>query len=140
MIRRPDSETGSAESDELERLCGRLGRVEAPFDEITRSRAEARLVDALAREPARRHWRTLGKVGKVGQAAALVLMGAAAGGGLVARFGGAARSQVAGRGEPSLRFEPYVVAPTVPAAGSHVGSPVPEALVRSSSRLDVPTG
>jgi len=51
VIRRPDSETGSAESDELERLCGRLGRVEAPFDEITRSRAEARLVDALAREP-----------------------------------------------------------------------------------------
>ena len=140
MIGRRDSDTGSAESDELERLCGRLGRAEAPFDEITRSRAEARLVDALAREPARRHWRTLGKVGKVGWAAALVLMGAAAGGGLVARFGGPARSQVAGRGEPSLRFEPYVVAPTVPAAGSHGGSAVPEALVRSSSRLDVPTG
>jgi len=131
-----DAETGSAESDELERLCGRLGRVEAPFDELALSRAEGRLVAELAREPARRHWRTLGKVA---WAAALVLMGAAAGGALVAGRAVPARSQVAGRAEPSLRFEPYVVAPTA-AAASHVGSAVPEALVRSSARLDVPTG
>jgi hypothetical protein len=48
---------------------------------------------------------------------------------------------VAGRPEPSLRFDPYVVAPTGAAAASAVpDSAVPEALVQPSSRLDVPAG
>ena len=72
------------------------------------------------------------------------MVGAAAGVALVARsVGPAARSGVAGRPEPSLRFEPYVVAPHVatPAAGSAVApAAVPEALVQPTSRLDVPAG
>ena len=107
MIRRREPEAGAAESEELERLCDQLGRVEAPFDEIARSRAEARLGAELAREPARRQRRALG------WAAALVAVGAAAAFALAARtVVPGARSRVAGGPEPSLRFEPYVVAPT----------------------------
>jgi ferric-dicitrate binding protein FerR (iron transport regulator) len=137
----------AAQSEELERLCARLGRVEAPFDEITRSRAEARLAAELAREPARRYRRTLGWT------VALVAVGAAAAGAFVARtVVPAAASRIAGSPERSLRFEPYVVAPTGQidsvvgsvvgaAAGAAVASStVPEALVQPTSRLDVPVG
>ena len=137
MIARPDAEAGTAESEELKRLCDQLGRIEAPFDEITRSRAEASLIVELAREPAPLHWRALGR------AAALVLVGAAAGGALVARtVAPAAPSRVASHPQPALRFEPYVVAPTAaPAAGSGPAvSAVLETLVQPSSRLDVPAG
>src|SRR4051794_32602828 len=79
VIRRHGPEAGTNESDELERLCEELGRVEAPFDEISRSRAEARLGAALAREPAWRQRRALGWT------AALVVAGAAAAVVLVAR-------------------------------------------------------
>ena len=51
VIRRRSADSDVAQSEELERLCAELGRVEAPFDEITRSRAEARLAAALARQP-----------------------------------------------------------------------------------------
>ena len=132
----------TAQSEELERLCDRLGRVEAPFDEITRSRAEARLAAALAREPARRYRRTLGWT------VALVAVGAAAAGAFVARtVVPAAASRIAGSPERSLRFEPYVVAPTGQAArlsarlsAAAASSTVPEALVQPTSRLDVPVG
>ena len=137
MIKRREPEAGAAESEELERLCDQLGRVEAPFDEITRSRAEARLGALLAREPARQQRRARGWV------VALAAVGVAAGaGGLVARkVAPAARARVAGRPEPALRFEPYVVAATGEAAGAApAASAVPEALVQPTSRLDVPAG
>jgi len=129
-------EAGDAESEELNRLCDQLGRVEAPFDEITRSRAEARLGAVLAREPMPGQWRGLAR------AAALVLAGAAAGGALVARVRPAARSRVAGPPEPALRFEPYIVAPAEGAAteASGAAAAVPDMLVQTSSRLDVPAG
>jgi ferric-dicitrate binding protein FerR (iron transport regulator) len=128
-----------AQSEELERLCDRLGRVEAPFDEITRSRAEAGLAAELAREPARRYRRTLAWT------VALVAVGAAAAGAFVARtVVPAAASRIARSPERLLRFEPYVVAATGQ-VGSVVGpaaasSTVPEALVQPTSRLDVPAG
>jgi len=75
--RRP--EAGAAENEELERLCEELGRLETPFDEITRSRAEARLGALLASEPARRRRPAWGWM------AALFALGTAAGGALVAR-------------------------------------------------------
>jgi len=132
VIGRRDDLAGAAESEELERLCDRLKSVEAPFDEITRSRAETRLVGEIAREPARRHRRTLAWT------AALVAVGSAAAGALVARaVAPANRSPIAGPAALSLKFEPYVVA----AAGSAVvASAVPEALVEPTSRLDVPAG
>ena len=58
-MRRRGPESDVPQSEELERLCAELGRFEAPFDEITRSRAEARLAAELAREPERRHRRRL---------------------------------------------------------------------------------
>jgi hypothetical protein len=132
VIRRHGPEAGAAESEELERLCEELGRVEAPFDEIALSRAEVRLGAALAREPASRHRRA------VVWTAALVVVGAAASVALVARtVAPAVRSYVARRPEPSLRFEPYVVAPAGAAAAP---SAVPEALMQPSSQLDVPAG
>ena len=136
MIGRRGPEAGAAESEELERLCDELGRFEAPFDEIARSRAEARLAAQLAREPARRHRRALGWT------TALVVVGAAAAVALVARtVVPAARSRVANRTAASLRFEPYVVAPVAATAGSAVAATaVPEALVQPTSRLDVPAG
>ena len=133
MIGRHGPAGDAAQSEELERLCDRLGRVEAPFDEITRSRAEARLAAALAREPARRYRRTLGWT------VALVAVGAAAAGAFVARtVVPAAASRMAGSPERSLRFEPYVVAPT--GVVDSASSTVPEALVQPTSRLDVPVG
>ena len=94
MIRRRGPAGDAAQSEELERLCDRLGRVEAPFDEITRSRAEARLAAELAREPARRYRRTLGWT------VALVAVGAAAAGAFVARtVVPAAASRIAGSPE-----------------------------------------
>jgi ferric-dicitrate binding protein FerR (iron transport regulator)/TolA-binding protein len=137
MIRQREPEAGVAESVELQRLCDQLGRVEAPFDEIARSRAEARLGAELAREPARRQRRALG------WAAALVMVGAAAAFALAARtVVPGTRSPVAGGPAPLLRFEPYVVAPNAvaPAAGAAAALAVPEALVQPSSRLDVPAG
>jgi len=133
VIKRRDLVAGAAESEELERLCDELGRAEAPFDEITRSRAEARLAAALAHEPAPRHRSALGKLA---WAAALVVAGAAAAGVLVTRtVVTGARSRVAVRPEPAPRFEPYVVAPIDAGAAA-----VPEALVQPTSRLDVPAG
>ena len=138
MIGRRGPADDGAQSEELERLCDRLGRVEAPFDEIARSRAEARLAAELAREPARRYRRTLGWT------VALVAVGAAAAGAFVARtVVPAAASRIAGSPERSLRFEPYVVAPAgqLPVVGSAAASStVPEALVQPTSRLDVPVG
>jgi ferric-dicitrate binding protein FerR (iron transport regulator) len=138
VIRPREPEAGAAESEELQRLCDQLGRVEAPFDAIARSRAEARLGAELAREPARRQRRALG------WAAALVAVGAAAAFALAARnVVPGARSRVAGGPEPSLRFEPYVVAPNAvapAAAGAAAAAAVPEALVQPTSRLDVPAG
>jgi hypothetical protein len=132
VSRRQGPEAAATEKDELERLCDELGRVEAPFDEVARSRAEARLGAALAREPAWRHRRALAWT------AALVAVGAAAAVALVAgTVVPAVRSYVAGRPAPSLRFEPYVVAPTDAAAAAAV---VPEALMQPASRLDVPAG
>ena len=119
VIGRRDAETGAAaESEELERLCDRLGRVEAPFDEITRSRAEARLVAELAR---RAGAASPARAGQSDGRAGRRLGARRAGGALVARPScRPAGSRVAGRAEPSLRFEPYVVAPTG-AAGSQRG-------------------
>jgi ferric-dicitrate binding protein FerR (iron transport regulator)/TolA-binding protein len=133
VIRRRGPETAAAESAELERLCDQLGRLQAPYDEIARSRAEARLAAELAREPARRHRRALAWT------SALVAVGAAAAGALVARtFVPAAGAPAAGPpGALSLRFEPYVVAR---AAGAAAVAAVPEALVQPASRLDVPDG
>lgn len=137
-MRRRNPEAGAAENDELERLCDQLGRVETPFDEITRSRAEARLGAALACEPARRQ-RARAWVAGV---AALVALGAAAGGVLIVRnVGPAARAPVASRPEDAPRFEPYVVAPAGgTTAGEARAASVPEALVQPSSRLEVPAG
>ncbi|HLK89855.1 MAG TPA: FecR domain-containing protein [Polyangia bacterium] len=135
MSRRRDPEAGAAESDELERLCDGLRRLEAPFDEITRSRAETRLGAELERQPA---WGTRRGLGR---AVALLAVGAAMGAVLASRaVGTAGRPRPAVSGASSLRdeprFEPYVVAPT-----TGVGTAtVPEALVRPTSRLDVPAG
>ncbi len=131
MIRRRDPEAGAVESEELERLCDGLARVEAPFDEITRSRAEARLSAELERQPGRGNRRTLRR------AAVLLAVGAAAGVALTARtVVTARRSRVAGGPEPALRFEPYVVAPTAGAGAATV----PETLEQPASHLEVPAG
>ncbi len=131
MTRRRDPEAGAAEGEELDRLCDRLARIEAPFDEITRSRAEARLSAELERQPGRGNRRALGRV------AALLAVGAAAGAALTARtVVTARRSRVAGGLEQAVRFEPYVVAPTA-GAGAAI---VPESLEQPASRLDVPAG
>jgi hypothetical protein len=45
----------------LDRLCRRLGDAKTPYDEISRSRAEARLDAALARDPSPRR-RPLGSM------------------------------------------------------------------------------
>jgi len=127
--RRPP-EVGAEANEELERLCDRLADVETPFDEIGRSRAEARFGAALAREPAPR--RRLAP----GWTIAAFLAGAAAAAVVAFVVASPARPRVAGRAQSLLRFEPYVVAPL--AAGS--ASAVPEALVRSSSHLEVPAG
>jgi hypothetical protein len=145
--RGPASDSDVAQREELERLCAELGRVEAPFDEITRSRAEARLATALAREPERRPRRVpgafgiFGIFGIFGWKTALVAAGAAAAGALVGRaLMPAAGSRVAGAPEMSLRFEPYVVAPTGAVGSAAAPSTVPETLVQSASSLDVPAG
>jgi FecR-like protein len=131
VIRRRGPEAGAVEGEELDRLCDRLARIEAPFDEITRSRAEARLSAELERQPGRGHRRALGRV------AALLAVGAAAGAALTARtVVTARRSRVAGGPEAAVRFEPYVVAPT---AGAEAAT-MPEALEQPASRLDVPAG
>jgi hypothetical protein len=135
VIGRRGSEGDAAQSEELERLCDRLGQMEAPFDEIARSRAEARLAAELAREPARRHRRVLGWT------TALVAVGSAAAGALVARTVVPAAGSRAGRApELSLRFEPYVVAPTGTVGMAAAASTVPKVLVQPTSRLDVPAG
>jgi hypothetical protein len=121
-----------AQSEELERLCDRLGRVEAPFDEIARSRAEARLAAELAQEPARRYRRTLGWT------VALVGVVPPPPARFVARtVVPAAASRIAGSTERPLRFEPYVVAPRAKLARLPARLParlasatVPEALVQ----------
>jgi ferric-dicitrate binding protein FerR (iron transport regulator) len=131
VIKGRDPEAGTVESQELERLCDELARFEAPFDEITRSRAEARLGAALERQPGRGNRRALGRV------AVLLAVGAAAGVALTARtVVTARRSRVAGSPEPAIRFEPYVVAPTAGAGAATL----PEPLEQPASRLDVPAG
>ena len=131
MIRRRDPEAGAVEGEELDRLCDQLARIEAPFDEITRSRAEARLSAELERQRGRGNRRMLRR------AAALLAVGAAAGAALTARtVVTARRSHVAGGLEPAVRFEPYVVAPTAGAGAATV----PETLEQPASRLDVPAG
>jgi hypothetical protein len=131
VSRRRDPEAGAVEGAELDRLCDALARVEAPFDEITRSRAEARLSAELERQPGRGNRRMLRR------AVALLAVGAAAGAALTARTVVTAhRSRVAGGPDPAPRFEPYVVAPT---AGAGVAT-VPELLEQPASRLDVPAG
>ncbi len=131
MTRGRDPEAGAAESAELERLCDGLAGIEAPFDEITRSRAEARLGAELERRPGRGNRRALGR------AVALLAVGAAAGAALTARpVVTAGRPRVAGGPEPALRFEPYVVAPTAGAGAATV----PESLEQAGSRLEVPAG
>jgi len=126
-----DPEAGAVESEELDRLCDGLARLEAPFDEITRSRAEARLSAELERHSGRGNRRVLKR------AVALLAVGAAAGVALTARtVVTARRSRVAGGPEPSLRFEPYLVAPT---AGGGAAT-VPEGLEQTGSRLEVPAG
>jgi TolA-binding protein len=117
-------------NEELARLCHRLGDVETPFDEIGRSRAEARLGAALVREPAPR-----GR-GALGWTVAAFLAGAAAAAAVAFVIVSPARSRVAGSAQPALRFEPYVVAPLAAASASAM----PETLMRSSSHLDVPAG
>ena len=131
MIRRRDPEAGAVEREELDRLCDGLARIEAPFDEITRSRAEARLSAELERQAGRGNRRALRR------AAVLLAVGAAAGAVLTARtVVTARRSRVAGGLEPAVRFEPYVVAPTAGAGAATV----PELLEQPASRLDVPAG
>jgi ferric-dicitrate binding protein FerR (iron transport regulator)/TolA-binding protein len=126
-----DPEAGAVEGEELDRLCDGLARLEAPFDEITRSRAEARLSAELERQPGRGNRRALRR------AVALLAVGAAAGAVLTARTVVTAhRSRVAGGLEPAVRFEPYVVAPTAGAGAATV----PELLEQPASRLDVPAG
>ena len=133
MIRRRAAESDVAHSEELERLCAELGRVEAPFDEITRSRAEARLAATLAREPERRHRRVLGWT------TALIAAGAAAAGALVTRtVMPAAGSRVASAPEMSLRFEPYVVTPTGAVGSAAAAATVPEALAQPASASTSP--
>ena len=131
MIRGRDPGAGAVEGEELDRLCDKLARFEAPFDEITRSRAEARLSAELERQPGRGNRRMLRR------AAALLVVGAAAGAALTVRaVVTTRRSHVAGGPEPAPRFEPYVVAPT--AGGG--ATTVPETLEQPASRLDVPAG
>jgi ferric-dicitrate binding protein FerR (iron transport regulator)/TolA-binding protein len=131
VSRRRDPEAGAVERAELDRLCNGLARVEAPFDEITRSRAEARLSAELERQPGRGNRRALRRV------AALLAVGAAAGAALSARtVVTSRRSHVAGGPESALRFEPYVVALTAGAGAATV----PELLEQPASRLDVPAG
>ena len=131
MIRRRDPEAGAVEGEELDRLCIALARFEAPFDEITRSRAEARLSAEIERQPGRGNRRALRRV------AALLAVGAAASAALTARtVVTARRARVAGSSEPALRFEPYVVAPTAGAGDTTV----PETLEQPASRLEVPAG
>ena len=131
MIRRRGHEAGAVEREELDRLCDGLARIEAPFDEITRSRAEARLSAELERQPGRGNRRVLRR------AAALLALGAAAGAALTARtVVTARRSRVAGGAESAIRFEPYVVAPTAGAGAATM----PEPLEQPASRLDVPAG
>jgi ferric-dicitrate binding protein FerR (iron transport regulator) len=131
VSRRRDPEAGTVESEELERLCDELARFEAPFDEITRSRAEARLGAALERQPGRGNRRALGRV------AVLLAVGAAAGVALTARtLVTARRSRVAGSPERAIRFEPFVVAPTAGAGAATL----PETLEQPASCLEVPAG
>ena len=132
MTRRRDPEAGAVEREELDRLCAGLARIEAPFDEITRSRAEARLSAELERRPGRGNRRALGRV------AALLAVGAAAGAALTARTVVTARRSRVARPARRLavRFEPYVVAPTAGAGAADL----PEPLEQPASRLDVPAG
>ncbi len=135
MIGRRGSEGDAVQDEELDRLCDRLGQVEAPFDEVARSRAEARLSAELAREPARHHRRVLAWT------TALVAVGSAAAGALIARtVVPAAGSLVARAPELSLGFQPYVVAPAGAVGAAAPSSTVPAALVHPTSRLDVPAG
>ncbi len=131
MSRGRDPEAGAVEREELDRLCDALARIESPFDEITRSRAETRLSAELERQPGRGHRRALRR------AAALLAVGAAAGAVLAARtVVTAGRSPVAGGPEPAPQFEPYVVAPTEGAGAATM----PELLEQPASRLEVPAG
>ena len=135
MSKRPDPAGDAAHSEELERLCARLGRVEAPFDEITRSRAEARLAAELAREPARRQRRT------PRWTVALVAVGVAAAAAFVVRsVVPSADSRIAGSHAQSRRFEPFIVAPAGMVDSGAASATVPDALVQPTSRLDVPAG
>jgi len=129
-LRRPP-EVGAEANEALERLCRRLGDVDTPFDEVGRSRAEARLDAALAQQPAPRARRALG------WAAAVLLAAGVTAAGVVAFTGVLApRARTAGHAPQLVSLDPYVVAPLT--AGT--ASAVPETLVRSSSRFDVPAG
>ena len=130
-------EAGSAESEELERLCDELGRVRGAVRRnrpITRRGAPGRRCSRASLH---------GAAGaRSGWTAALVAVGAAAGVALVARsVVPAARSRAAGRRSRRSASSPTssrrrarrrarLAAPSV----------VPEALVEPTARLDVPAG
>ena len=65
------SDIAATTDQTLGRLCRRLGDAKAPYDEISRSRAEARLDAALARDPSPRQ-RPLGSMVVAFLAGALV--------------------------------------------------------------------
>ena len=58
--RRSDSHATTDET--LDRLCRRLGDAKTPYDQISRSRAQARLDAALARDPSPRRRHPLGSL------------------------------------------------------------------------------
>ena len=131
MTARRPPEVEAAANETLERLCRRLGDVQAPYDEIGRSRAEARLDTLRARQPPARGRRRLGST------VVAFLAGAAAAAIVALVVVPRARPHLAARAPSRLQFEPYVVAPLDAASPP---SAVPEALERSSAHLDVPRG
>ena len=131
MTARRPPEVEAAANETLERLCRRLGDVQAPYDEIGRSRAEARLDTLRARQPPPRTRRSLAST------VVAFLAGAAAAAIVALMVVPLTRPHLAARASSRLQFEPYVVAP-LDAASSP--SAVPEALERSSEHLDVPQG
>jgi TolA-binding protein len=131
MTARLPPEVDATTNEILDRLCRRLGDVKAPYDEIGRSRAEARLDAVLARQPPPRGRRPLAST--VG----VFLAGAAAAAIVAFLVVPRARPRLPERAPSRLQFEPYVVAPLDTASPA---SALPEALERSSAQLDVPAG
>jgi hypothetical protein len=68
------SDIDATTDETLDRLCRRLGDAKTPYDEISRSRAKARLDAALARDASPRRRRPLGSMVVAFLAGALAAM------------------------------------------------------------------